>query len=421
MQAEEIFLILIYVFIFSLLIRKLSFFQRFHLPISWIIVIFLIKSLTGILYGLLHLQLYDGGDTISYFNESKILLSALPEHVGQFLRLTLWYTVKPPPPDLASYESQMIYWNVMSSYFMVRMNALMNLVSFNHYFVNVTIYNFLTLTGMLYLFRWLHDYVVREKYILIFVLFLFPSVAFWSSGIHKDGLSIAALGLILFHFQQLLTKITWQRIAVFIFGCWLLLMVRNYLLLLLIPCLAGYALSAKFSQHKALSFIISFLAFYMLLLFGGEFFSTINLLTKMSQQQQEFLHIPYSENISFRLLDGTFISLIKAMPVGIKNCLMLPFLFTINSVYQLPFALDNLLLICLIVTTVFFYDSGKIQSATFIFCMLFSFSIFIFAGSIVPNLGALVRYKMPGILFLIVALISILDIGRIKRLLFHHF
>lgn len=150
------------------------------------------------MYGLLHLQLYDGGDTISYFNESKILLSALPEHVVQFLRLTLWYTVKPPPPDLASYESQMIYWNVMSSYFMVRMNALMNLVSFNHYFVNVTIYNFLTLTGMLYLFRWLHDYVVREKYILIFVLFLFPSVAFWSSGIHKDGLSIAALGLILF-------------------------------------------------------------------------------------------------------------------------------------------------------------------------------------------------------------------------------
>ncbi|HUM46922.1 MAG TPA: hypothetical protein PLD84_08340, partial [Chitinophagales bacterium] len=50
----------------------------------------------------------------------------------------------------------------------------------------------------------------------------------------------------------------------------------------------------------------------------------------------------------------------------------------------------------------------------FLFCMFFAASVFIFTGTIVPNIGALVRYKMPGTLFLAVGLISRIDTSKIK-------
>lgn len=414
MQAAEIVLVILYTMAFSFLIWKLSLFSTFYLPISWIVFLFILKIATGIIYGFMHRYLYEGGDTISYFNESKILLSALPDHPGHFLRLALWYTVKPPPADLASYESQMIYWNVVNSYFMVRLNALMNLASFNHYYVNVVIYSFLTLIGTLYLFKWLHDHVTPKKLILLFFLFIFPSVAFWSAGLHKDGLSIAALGLILFHFQKIVQEIKWKNIIAFIFGCWLLLMVRNYLLLLLIPCLTAYALAVRFPRNSVVIFSSTFFVFYFLILQLDKIFPPLNLLSRMTGQQQEFLIDRSSVTLPVQLLDGTFQSFFYAIPTALSNCLAHPSILKNNVLYHLPFAIDNLLLFLLLAIAFIFPVKKNLLTNGLLFCIFISLSIFLFAGSIVPNLGALVRYKMPGMLFLAVGLISRIDTSKIK-------
>ncbi|MEO6166894.1 MAG: hypothetical protein ABIO46_02680 [Chitinophagales bacterium] len=362
----------------------------------------------------MHQYLYKGGDTISYFNESKILMSALPGHPEDFLRLTLGYTVKPPPADLAAYESQMIYWNVVNSYFMVRLNALMNLISFNHYFVNVVIYNFLTLIGTLYLFKWFFDNVTPQKTILIFFLFFFPSVAFWAAGLHKDGLSIAAIGLILFHFQKILQEIKWKYVVALFFGCWLLLMVRNYLLLLLIPCLLAYAFTIRFPKNGIVIFAITFLGFYFLIFKLDNFFPVLNLLSRMTEQQQEFLISKSAVTLPVYFLDGTFTSFSFAIPTALSNCLIHPFILKINSLYHLPFAIDNLLLFLLFIAC-FIFPANKGLRPGLILCIFVSISIFLFAGSIVPNLGALVRYKMPGMLFLAVAIVSMIDSTKTKN------
>jgi len=415
MGAAEIILVICYTSAGCWIILKHPFFNQFKLPAMLVAGVFLLKVLTGIAYGLLHMQWYSGGDTFSYFNESKILLSALPDHPGHFFRLTFWYTVKPPPADLATYESQMIYWNVMNSYFMTRLNALMNLMSFSHYYVNVVIFNFITLTGILYLFRWLYEFVISNKYILLFLLFIFPSVAFWSSGIHKDGLALASIGIILFSFQKLLLAIRWKTVFFFLFGCWLLLMVRNYLLLLLLPCVVAYGLSAKFPKRSVLFSIAAACSCYAAILFLYLLFPTMNLAVKMMQQQQEFLTIPAAVTLPVYTLDGTPHSLLFAIPYALSNCLLLPSIFEMKVLYQIPFAADNLLLFLLFVSSILIRKKRDKPVTAFTFCLMFAFAVFLFTGSVVPNLGALLRYKLPGILFLSASLAGMIDFEKIRR------
>lgn len=415
MTAGEIILVIIYTAALYGFILRLPFFRQFSLPVHGIALLFLLKVLTGIAYGLLHAHLYSGGDTFSYFNESKILLSALPDHPGHFFRLTFWYTIKPPPADLASYESQMIYWNIVNSYFMVRLNTVMNLVSFTHYYVNVVIYNFLTLIGILFLYRWLFEQVIHNKGQLVFLMFFFPSVAFWSSRMHKDGIALAALGLILYNFQKLLGERKWLNIFLFLFGTWLLLMVRNYLLLLLLPCLVAYFLSHKYLKYMLVLSLLVLMGFYLALFNMHRVFPAFNLARSMSQQQSEFAAISSAVTLPMhRLSENNPSSLLAAMPLALTNCLLHPQIFKPGSLYHLPFAMDNVLALLLMILILFAYRKTS-HAAPIIFCLLFAVSVFLFTGSVVPNLGALLRYKMPAMLFLMAALFSMTDFSKIKR------
>jgi hypothetical protein len=56
----------------------------------------------------------------------------------------------------------------------------------------------------------------------------------------------------------------------------------------------------------------------------------------------------------------------------------------------------------------------KIQKNLFYFCLIFVFSLYIIIGLTTPVFGAIVRYKIPGLLLITIALLLILDIEKLK-------
>lgn len=423
LSTGEISFTLFYFLLCSAIILRFSFFKGFILSVKWIAAIFLFKILTGIVYGLIHYYYYQGGDTFAYFQDAQIVRKSLADDPFIFLKLLFGINTRPPDADIITYARAMSYWNDMGSYFIIRFHTLAGLITFNHYYANVVIYNFLTLIGILYLFRFICSFLPGKKYWIAAALFIFPAVVFWSSGIHKDGISLAAIGIILYFSSKLATgnfSITanknnssgWKESIFLLVGIWLLFVVRNYLLMLLAPCLVAFTWVCKFPKYGLLKFLSVFIIFYFIL-FNLKFINpSLDLLGEMSRQQLEFsqLHIG-NTNTELPLLDSKFSNLLRIIPEALFNCLLHPFFWEISSPLQLSSAADNLLVLLLVVLTFFFLkEKHEKENALFLFSVFFAFSVFIFVGSIVPNIGALVRYKMPGVLFLVLACFSMVKI-----------
>ena len=105
--------------------------------------LFGLKALAALLYGFYHSQFVGGGDTF--------LLTMVGDQVYQYLRtdpLTYLRLVFGPnggesPPGMAQAVHDSGYWNYTPTYMMVRINALLRIISFGVYEVNALCYAFL--------------------------------------------------------------------------------------------------------------------------------------------------------------------------------------------------------------------------------------------------------------------------------------
>src|SRR5690606_18181892 len=101
--------------------------------------------------------------------------------------------------------------------------------------------------GQLLLFRLFLRKFPAGKTMLTVIIFCFPIVLFWLSGLRKDGLLFLALAAALYYFDALLNRpfrVKW--LLLFLSGCLGLLLLRNYMLLCLAPALFAWWLSRRF-------------------------------------------------------------------------------------------------------------------------------------------------------------------------------
>lgn len=446
-SSSEMLVAFFYWALSTLLIFRIPFFRKFGIPVSWVAGILLLKVIAGITYGYLHYLNYKGGDTFAYFYDGLIVTSTLQDDPKKFLHLVFGITHRPPDFDIAVYAYRMSYYTDMSSYFMVRLHALMNLITICHYYGNVVLYNFLTLIGQLYFFSFFTAFRPGNKFAVLVLLFLFPSMVFWCSGMHKDGISIAAIGVILFFGEKLFHLLSGhnqsnqseavpmeetrggnkrQRMQVIralcmlSCGIWILFVVRNYLLLLLLPGFCAFIVSQYAPRYVFLKYLLLFMLFYFVLFQLKYFNAGWNLPLQMAAKQQEFFQNPGGRsNIDLAPLKPGNSGLLVQIPTALYNCFFLPSPAGISSLLELPAVIDNLTVVVLLLLALFFakQQTDKRTMSLMLLCLFFATSVYIFTGSIVPNLGALVRYKMPGTLFLLAGCITVLDGKKLQRML----
>ncbi|MBA2422199.1 MAG: hypothetical protein H0V61_03120 [Chitinophagales bacterium] len=426
LTANEIFFVIIYSIVFCYLILKVPFFSRFELSPRWIAGIFLLKVMAGGAYGIIHYYLYEGGDTFEYFKDSQVIVKSIKaDGIWMYLQLVFGISDPNPAASIVPYKDAMSYFTNMNSYFIVRFNALADLFTFSHYYANMVIYNFFTLIGLLYLLRFLSEANPEKKKFFTGILFLFPSIVFWTSGIHKDGIAVAAIGFILWFSAEIKKRyslspvLTTNKLWPFIglcFGIWLLAIVRIHLLILLMPCMIGYHLIKSSSKHSSLKFILIIIVFYLAILNLKFLNRDWDLKDQMAMQQEEFYkQSTNADTLNLMEFDKGATGFLILILQALRNCLTQPLLWQVSSFLQIIPALDNIFIVLLFLTALRFYKKNShSEHLFFLFSLFFSASVFVFVGSIVPIVGALVRYKMPGLLFLALALITIIDARKIQ-------
>lgn len=423
----EILLAAGYTALFLFLIHRWKFFRPEIIPVHWVKVLFVTKVISGCLLGLVYTYYYTDrstADTFKFFDDSKILFGTLFSSPREFLKI--FFGIHDSTGKCFEICSQMTAWNNKDVLFndnktLVRLNVFFHFFSLGYYYVHVVFLNFFSFTGMIALFRVFQHYERKKSKIIFLAMMFLPSVLFWGSGLLKDGLLLFALGILLYSFNNLITSQNFRRnIIVFSLSLVLLLFTKLYVLFIISPALIAWYWSRNNTGRIVL---IKFISCYLIYLFIGFNIDKVSekydLVDLIYYKQQNFNVLATTSRansfITIPNIEATAWSLLMNSPSAVWRVFIRPNIFDSGSLLIRLSSIENILILTMGIFCIFFADR-KMTHSLQLFCLSIFFVLFMFAliGLITPILGAMVRYKVPALLFLVFIFISIADGSKLK-------
>jgi len=422
---------LLYISFFGLLLFIVSRWKFFELPgveKRVVGVAFVAKVLAGVGITLLYTYYYtdkENSDIYKYFGDGLFLNSLFYSKPLLFFKLLLEVNID--TPEVVEQVRGFNHWDPKvrsylynDSRFIIKLNALLGFLSMGNVYTHslfAAFFGFVGLTAFVRGFNALmnadavfESFDVSSTKVYAFLLFFFPSVLMWSSAMLKETILVLVFGLFVWliveakeHFKK-----AWL---------WLVLVVmmgmmgifKVYVLLSFI--VAGlFFVSTKLVKVKwqiglwSLGFMIvvplvAVAVDYFLLngaVLGGiekKQWDSIRLAEYMKAGSVVF--IPAVEA-------GKLWSFVKAVPFALWNVLCAPMIWNVRGLMLLPLAVENLVLTLLLVVLGFNVRRfGLSETRLFFAVIVFCYLLFVLIGITTPVLGSIVRYRVPGIILLL--------------------
>ncbi|PLX01585.1 MAG: hypothetical protein C0594_12905, partial [Marinilabiliales bacterium] len=296
------------------------------------------------------------------------------------------------------------------------------------------------------LFRLFYEQFPHQKKVIALSVLFVPSVCFWGSAILKDSYTISASAWLVYGFYRLFMSGSWKektgkQIAWFI----LVITVSIYVLISLKPYIflsvfVGILLMLTHRGIKRMdsNFMkILFVPIVLVTVWGGGYFmlnqiapalgntysSVDAMLEKAVVTQQDLkTSMRYGDNtFDIGNFDASLSGIFSKSPQAILAGLYRPFLWECNNPVMFISGTENFLLIfvsfyVIVLSVVAFIKLGfkymyrtAFDHSLIVFSIIFSFSFAFFIGLTTANFGALVRYKIPLIPFLLTSAFVIID------------
>ena len=292
-----------YLILFAWLVTKVPFFIKSGLTPAQLIIIFLLKVMAGIFYGWIGIyygELAKMVDTWAFHYEALKEYDLLLSNPHQFFSSLFQNNYEGGYGEFLS--SQNSWWNDLHGNLFIKILAIFNLASFGNYYVNVIFYSFLSLFGPMAIYRVMRHVFPQIKLPLLIATFLIPSFIYWSSGLHKDGIIFVGLALIIYHFYFgfIQKRFSVSRILFILFGLLLILGLRNYLIINLIPALGAWFLAQIiFQKIKPLLVFGACYLFFIILFFTAGYISPkLNFPQAVVDKQEAFSKLEGSSMVA---------------------------------------------------------------------------------------------------------------------------
>lgn len=426
----EILLLLAYSSFFIFLIHRLRFFQASGLSGRSLSLVFILKIVFGLLLWVIYTYYYPNratADIYKYFDDSAILFDALKTNPLHYFKMLLG--IGNDTPEFDSYYSQMHYWSRKNSLGMyndghtvIRFNAFARLFSFGYYTVHTVFICFISLIGFTAIYKAFLPFFTDKKRELFFAVFLLPSVLFWGSGVLKEGLLFFTLGLLIYFFQQ---PFTLKTVCICIASAVLMAVSKFYVWLAILPGFVFLLLiRISGSRNTLIKFSLTILVVALLTCHIERFTAFQSPLVTLTQKQLEFKSLaegnqqdanyrnipPAGSRISIPVLQPTLTSFLSNAPFALYNVLLRPFPWEAYSFMMMLAFLENLLVLGIVMLCLWYHLPFKqIQWEYVLFCLTFVGIQYLIIGETTPVLGAIARYKVPSLPFLLIAFFLILD------------
>ncbi|HYF70811.1 MAG TPA: hypothetical protein VD884_21905 [Ohtaekwangia sp.] len=382
-----------------------------------------VRIVGALAVGFIYQFYYQGGDTFAFHTYgSRLIWNAFVD--DPYKGVQLLFSDGEYIPDLYKYSSKIWYYRDPQSYFVIRIAAIFDLFTFSSYSATAVLFAVVGFTGAWLLFLTFYKIEPNfHRWLALSCLFI-PTVFFWGSGIFKDTLTLAALGIATFFIHKLLVEKKYSIMAVIIIllSFWIIYSIKKYILLSFLPAIIVWIMARQ--MYKIRSLMLKLILVPVMILISGSFgYFTIQQvaaddprynLNKLAETARTTAYdIRYwtgkdaGSGYTLGELDGSFGSMISLAPGAINVALFRPYLWEVSNPLMLLAAFEG---IVLFVLTIFvFIHSGRrifryLQNGDVIFCLLFSL-VFAFAvGVSTYNFGTLSRYKIPLIPFYLIGI-----------------
>ena len=423
----EFLLSIFYFSVFCFIISKTAFFKEEKIPTHWFIIVFGIKVIVSILLTLIYTTYYtdrETADIFKYFDDSKIMFDALLTNPIDYFKML--FGIDFDNTYLTSvYYDQMNHWTrpyadglFSDTHIIIRFNAFIRLFSFGHFQVHNIFINFISLIGLTTIYKSFKSFLIQKERVLFYIIFLIPSVLFWGSGLLKESIIFFGLGLLLFNLYKITQKHSIKAYLYIFIGLLLITYTKFYLLIALSIPVLGYFINLKLKKRISYGYIISFLSFLAIIKIAPYINEKFNLVYQIASKQQTFSRFISEVKTSSgfiipELSDGW--SILIYIPNALLNTIIRPYLWECNSIFVWLSAIENLaILFCIFVVLFYRKKLTALQKNVLLFNLTFVFCLFSLIGLTTPVFGAIMRYKIPGLLLLLISLLLLVDLEKIK-------
>lgn len=393
-----------YYLLFNYLIYRFEVFQLRGFKVWVSNALFNIKFAAGLAIWAIYTFYYTDkatSDIHKFYADAEVIYSALPQQPSVYFKLmtsagsngTIAHTAR-----MKNWERNFDEAPINENRTIIRLNALLMLFSLNTYFMHILAMCFISLFGWVLLFNGIHQYINRPPTMLALLPLLLPSVLFWASGVLKEPILVLGLGLFV---NGLLAKVFGVRVANCGLGSIILLSVKFYVLICLLPAALAFIIMPN--QVKALKVSIKYLILYVVLAIAAfniqHIVPRIDAMQMLTNKQlhsiKEAIYFNAASRIDIPQIDSSAISIIKAAPLAIWNTLMRPYVWEGRNPMMLASTIENLMLIAILILSLLYFKWQPQYLNLALFLLFASLSYFVVIGLCTPVLGNLVRYKAP--------------------------
>lgn len=394
--------------------------------------ILLIKFIVGLslywLYSNYYTNRFDA-DIFKFYDDSSVVFNAIFHKPSDFLQLIFSYNVD-NEYFFDNYFINMNNWDSRhnstffnDSHTIIKLNAIIRIFSFGNYHIHTLFFCMMSVTGLFGLYKSVIHFFKGKEKILKYLLFFTPSVLFWSSGVLKEPIILLSLGLIFMSIYNLINrKKVFINLLVLILFLNCLFLIKFYVFVALIPVLIPFIFSLTPYLKKLLfNYGLSLLIFILIALSMKHISPNLDFIDILSKKQNSFIRMAEYNRagscFEIQKIESNLISVIKAVPKGIVNCFVRPLPWNISSKIQILPVVENIMILFFILLSIYhaFYHKTikKIASYKFLLtCIFFTLILFSIIGISTPVAGALVRYKVPALPFLMMLLLLLVDVKK---------
>lgn len=385
-----------------------------------------VRILGALFLGIIYQFYYSGGDTFNYHTHgSRVIWEAIVNDPSEGMKLMMvsgedqWIAYK--------YSSQILFFGDPSSYFIVKLATIFDLFTFSTYSATAVLFGVVSFIGMWLFFKtFIDSFTKLHRWIAFAVLFV-PSVIFWGSGILKDSIVLACVGMLTYSAKKIFIdkQIRSVSILLLLLSLFVIYKVKIYVLLCFFPAALLWIYASAFYKIRSAVLKGLLVPFVLLLIVVSGYYAVLKIgeddrryslenLTRTARITAYDIGFYSGKNAgsgySLGELDDSFTGMAKLAPAAINVSLFRPYLWEVKNPLMLLSALESFAFLVLTIYVVFKKRSLFFRSfgdPNVLFCMTFSIMFAFAVGVSTFNFGTLARYKIPLLPFYTLALIFI--------------
>jgi hypothetical protein len=355
-----------------------------------------LKLLGGIAYGLFYQGQIQGGDTWTFFENSRILAQWGTSNFHQYLWALVGGSVPEELIRIMGYETQ------PRALFMAKTISVFTIITGGSYWLTGLYLSLFSFTGIWTLVeRIAVRYGGSKKAALAAFIFL-PSALFWGAGVSKEAIYYGGFGFLAAwfwpYFHLKLRPVQWVLAILLLL---LLFQLKYYYVAVLVPVLIATLLELRLFKPHDLPWLagLRWVALFLLLVFGVSWLHPnlrFHHLAEVVRSNSELLAQISSSNalIKFSPHPDPLVWMGMNLPWATFTGLLRPNFGDWGSVYQNLAVFEHLVIALFLLAAVVTWPAKHIQQIDWLPCLVY---VLILAGILTlstPNFGTLVRFKI---------------------------